>query len=217
VRSFTLFHSCSKHPTERSLYISLLLFFWSAIKLSFFVVKNILLNQALLFPENYEKSNRLIFKLMCQGVSGGIIPFIIIDGIQPMLIYFYFNRFMIPGQPVSVAGFLALIFPLIKHFHFIIFILFKIIYKIFKFKIIEKYLTAYEISKKCQFLEIEEKEDLNLTQCIMETWIYISNYIIKALTIINVFILTISTFFINSCLVIMKSEIQSDQIYSAFW
>ena len=45
---------------------------------------------------------------------------------------------MIPGQPVGVAGFLALIFPLIKQLHSIIFILFKIINKIFKFEIIEK-------------------------------------------------------------------------------
>ena len=68
--------------TPRSSYISATLLFWTMTKIGFFIVKNMLINRALLFPETFLKTNKLVFKMMCQGVPNGLIPFIVIDALQ---------------------------------------------------------------------------------------------------------------------------------------
>ena len=53
-------------------------------------------------------------------VPGGLLTFILVDAFQPVLVYLYFNRFMIPGKDVSMAGFACIFIVLLKNLHMLV-------------------------------------------------------------------------------------------------
>ena len=99
--------------TPRSFKFTILLLGFVMIKLMFFVWNTMVLNQVIADPE-FISRNRLVYRLSCRGVSGGVLPYLCIDGIQSVLIYFYFTRFILPGEIISDGAYLCLAFAVIK-------------------------------------------------------------------------------------------------------
>ena len=99
--------------TPRSFKFTILLLGFVMIKLMFFVWNTMVLNQVIADPD-FISRNRLVYRLSCRGVSGGVLPYLCIDGIQSVLIYFYFTRFILPGEIISDGAYLCLAFAVIK-------------------------------------------------------------------------------------------------------
>ena len=103
--------------TPRSFKFTILLLGFVMIKLMFFIWNTMVLNQVIADPE-FISRNRLVYRLSCRGVSGGVLPYLCIDGIQSVLIYFYFTRFILPGEIISDGAYLCLAFAVLKeNFH----------------------------------------------------------------------------------------------------
>ena len=99
--------------TPRSLKFTFLLLGFVMIKLMFFIWNSLVLNQVIADPE-FISRNRLVYRLSCRGVSGGVLPYLCIDGIQSVLIYFYFTRFILPGEIISDGAYLCLALAVLK-------------------------------------------------------------------------------------------------------
>ena len=103
--------------TPRSFKFTILLLGFVMAKLMFFIWNTMVLNEVIADPE-FISRNRLVYRLSCRGVSGGVLPFLCIDGIQSVLIYFYFTRFILPGEMISDGAYLCLAFAVLKeNFH----------------------------------------------------------------------------------------------------
>jgi len=99
--------------TPRSFKFTFLLLGFVMVKLMFFIWNSLVLNQVIADPE-FISRNRLIYRLSCRGVSGGVLPYLCIDGIQSVLIYFYFTRFILPGEIISDGAYLCLALAVLK-------------------------------------------------------------------------------------------------------
>ena len=99
--------------TPRSFKFTFLLLGFVMIKLMFFIWNSLVLNQVIADPE-FISRNRLVYRLSCRGVSGGVLPYLCIDGIQSVLIYFYFTRFILPGEIISDGAYLCLALAVLK-------------------------------------------------------------------------------------------------------
>ena len=99
--------------TPRSLKFTFLLLGFVMVKLMFFIWNSLVLNQVIADPE-FISRNRLVYRLSCRGVSGGVLPYLCIDGIQSVLIYFYFTRFILPGEVISDGAYLCLALAVLK-------------------------------------------------------------------------------------------------------
>ena len=99
--------------TPRSFKFTFLLLGFVMVKLMFFIWNSLVLNQVIADPE-FISRNRLVYRLSCRGVSGGVLPYLCIDGIQSVLIYFYFTRFILPGEVISDGAYLCLALAVLK-------------------------------------------------------------------------------------------------------
>ena len=99
--------------TPRSFKFTILLLGFVVVKLMFFIWNTMVLNEVIADPE-FISRNRLVYRLSCRGVSGGVLPYLCIDGIQSVLIYFYFTRFILPGEIISDGAYLCLAFAVLK-------------------------------------------------------------------------------------------------------
>ena len=80
---------------DQSTFISALIFGFVFLKIMFLMMRIILLNSELNGPEP-TKSRDMAKKLLFGGVKGGPLQFILIDSLEPFLLYFYFNRYLAP-------------------------------------------------------------------------------------------------------------------------
>ena len=85
-------------------------------------------------------ASRAMIPLTLGIVPGGLLTFLLVDAFQlgffflfastlyftkknshePVLVYLYFNRFMIPGKDVSMAGFVCIFIVLLKNLHMLV-------------------------------------------------------------------------------------------------
>ena len=89
-------------------------------------------------------------------VPGGLLTFILVDAFQPILVYLYFNRFMIPGKEVSMAGFVCIFIVLLKNLHAMMNFLAKITNRCTK----STFLRHYQVkSDSLQAFEVQGTEE----------------------------------------------------------
>ena len=90
---------------------------------------------------------RIKIPLTLVVVPGGLMSFILVDAFQPLLVYLYFNRFMTPGQQVSLAGFACIFIILLKNVHNLFHFIAKLFKKCFKSQVLRSYEEHYEYLK----------------------------------------------------------------------
>ena len=66
---------------------------------------------------------------------------------QPLLVYLYFNRFMIPGKDVSMAGFVCIFIVLLKNLHMLVNFIAKCLNACVSSKCLRQYQEHYDSLK----------------------------------------------------------------------
>ena len=66
---------------------------------------------------------------------------------EPVLVYLYFNRFMIPGKDVSMAGFVCIFIVLLKNLHMLINFIAKCLNACVSSKCLREYQEHYDSLK----------------------------------------------------------------------
>ena len=126
---------------DQSILISAVIFGFVFLKVGFLLMRIVLLNTELDSPES-TKLRELGKKLLFGGVKGGPLQFILIDSFEPFLLYFYFNRYIAPGEQVKVSSFGVFAVKLFKYGYKMFYVLAVIISKIFR-GACSTYLDAY--------------------------------------------------------------------------
>ena len=167
---------------DRTRTMSTMLFGFTFLKLVFFMIRIMMLNAE--FDEDVmfgsRRRHKFAKKLLFGGVSGGILQFLCVDSLKPLLIYFYFNRYLNPGENVSAAAFGCFILILIKHIHSIIYYLIKFVSKVFCNRCADC-LSDYNSIKIVTAIETSD-ENLPKLMAVCETLVYFLRYVIKVST-----------------------------------
>ena len=127
---------------DRAASISSMLFAFTFLKVCFFVARTLIINYESDKLFNSKRRLTLAKKLLFGGVSGGVLQFLLVDSVKPLLVYFYFNRYVYPGENVSTAAFGCFILLLVKHLHSLIYFFVKIISKLCCLKC-QNFITSY--------------------------------------------------------------------------
>lgn len=86
---------------DRSAFVATLLFGFTFLKVVFFILRIIMINAGNTVWFGSPWRHHLAKQLLFGGVSGGILQFCCVDFVKPFVIYFYFNRYLNPGEFVS--------------------------------------------------------------------------------------------------------------------
>lgn len=97
--------------------------------------------------ESRHWASRVMIPLTLGVVPGGLLTFILVDAFQPVLVYLYFNRFMIPGKDVSMAGFVCIFIVLLKNLHMLVNFIAKSLNACITSKCLENYQEHYDSLK----------------------------------------------------------------------
>ena len=149
---------------DRTASISSMLFGFTFLKVCFFVARILVINM------EGEKLNKrkftLVKKLLFGGVSGGVLQFLLVDSVKPLLVYFYFNRYLNPGENVSTAAFGCFALLLIKHS--LVYLLVKITSKVCCLKC-QSFISSYSKIKEVVHISHEPSGQVDKNTKILET------------------------------------------------
>ena len=123
--------------------------------------------------ESHKIHDRIMIPLTLGIVPGGLLTFILVDAFQPILVYLYFNRFMIPGKEVSMAGFVCIFIVLLKNLHAMMNFLAKMTNRCTK----STFLRHYQVN--CHFYHINFTKNYKGALRSLEIFRISSNFITK--------------------------------------
>ena len=182
--------------------------------------------------ESHKIHDRIMIPLTLGIVPGGLLTFILVDAFQPILVYLYFNRFMIPGKEVSMAGFVCIFIVLLKNLHAMMNFLAKMtnrcikstflrLYQVnshvFHINLSNNYKEHYEALKyfgshRILSPKIKPKVGYPISRKVLETMLASSNFLTSLLNLCVGLVLSTCNFVITGCIL----EFQMEELQPGF-
>ena len=181
--------------------------------------------------ESHKIHDRIMIPLTLGIVPGGLLTFILVDAFQPILVYLYFNRFMIPGKEVSMAGFVCIFIVLLKNLHAMMNFLAKMTNRCTKSTFLRHYqvisslfLILLEILKehyealkyfgshRILSPKIKPKVGYPISRKVLETMLASSNFLTSLLNLCVGLVLSTCNFVITGCIL----EFQMEELQPGF-